>query len=334
MKRLTRNFLTSESGAIATIIALLLPVFMGMTGMAFDYGSMFMVQSELKKAAEAGALAGARALVPYVGNPPQPNWSNGQMVATSTVKLNEAEGQLLTNCTVTYGYWSTTTKTFQSSAITPTVHDVAAIRVVVAKNAGSNGGPFKLTFLSLLPGIPSTKDLSGTATAVLSFPRGMPPGSVFPIVAAKSIVDLYWTKDPPVSFKIGSGYSNGQWTSFLVNDSSASYVAGIIANNNPTTLYLGDNIWLQPGVKASNYGNATVDIGKTLVIPLVNPASLETLSQTPIIGFVAFKVEDVSQSSKYIQGHFDKSSSVPNAKIIGSPTPNTLSSPNPPYLVE
>jgi hypothetical protein len=52
-----------------------------------------------------------------------------------------------------------------------------------------------------------------------------------------------------------------------------------------------------------------------------------------VLGFVAFKIEAVDQGSKYIQGHFDKDFNITNAALVGPPTPDTLSTPNPPKLV-
>jgi hypothetical protein len=176
-------------------------------------------------------------------------------------------------------------------------------------------------------------DLSGQAVAMVSFPKGMPVGALFPLAAAETIVNQYWNRNPPVSFKIGSGFDNGQWTSFKVDNNSASYVAGLISGGNPTALNLNDNIYIQPGVKSSNYGDAALRIGQTVVIPLVN-ADVNTYSATPVLGFVAFRIEAVSQGSKYIQGHYDKDFNITNAAGVGPPTPGTLSTPNPPKLVE
>ncbi len=146
-------------------------------------------------------------------------------------------------------------------------------------------------------------------------------------------MNQYLPRDPPVSFKIGSGAgSYGQWTSFKVNNNSASYVDGLITNGNPVSLNLSEDIYIQPGVKASNYGTAAAYIGKTVVIPLVNPQDINVTGLTPVLGFVAFRIEAVSQAAKYIRGHYDKNFSITNAAGSGPPTSGTLSTPNPPRL--
>jgi Flp pilus assembly protein TadG len=330
VKKRLQTFISDCSGAMAVMVVMLLTLLLSAAALGIDYGHMAWVQSELKKAAEAGALAGARALVPYTGTPATPNWTQAQSAATQTVLLNRVNTQLLTDCTVNYGYWSLTVKTLplQSSGINPTARDVPAVHVQIAKSAGQNGGPLQMMFAPIF-GV-QTFDLSGQAVAMISFPSGMPVGAVFPLAAAQSIVNQYWTRNPPISFRIGSGSSNGQWTSFKVNNQSASYIKGLITKGNPTVLNVNNNIYIQTGVVASNYGDAASHVGQTVVIPLV--ASLASGTER-ILGFVAFKIEAVSQPGKYIQGHFDKDFEITNAVGTGRPPRDSPSTSTPPKLV-
>ena len=64
MNRMGKEFLENESGAVAVIVTLLLVVFCGFAALAIDYGQLVYVKRELTKAAEAGALSGARGLWP------------------------------------------------------------------------------------------------------------------------------------------------------------------------------------------------------------------------------------------------------------------------------
>jgi hypothetical protein len=77
---------------------------------------------------------------------------------------------------------------------------------------------------------------------------------------------------------------------------------------------------------------AALLIALLLVLALVN-ADMTAKTFTPVLGFVAFNIEAVSQGAKYIQGHFDKNYIITNATGIGSPTADTLSTSNPPKLV-
>ncbi len=161
LKRL-RNLGADQSGAIAVIAAIALVAFLGFAALVLDLGHIAIVKSELQKAADAGALAGAKAL----GSASSPNWSSGVATATYTVAKNSAAGALLTDCTPTYGYWSTLTHTLQPSTITPQSTDMPAIKVVVAKTAGENGGPLQLSFAPIL-GI-NTTNLDGAAVAIIT----------------------------------------------------------------------------------------------------------------------------------------------------------------------
>jgi Flp pilus assembly protein TadG len=156
-----KRFIADESGAIAMVVAFCLVAFLGMAALAVDYGYMCVVQSELQKAAEAGALAGVNAL----GSSSDPNWSVGQTTATMIVQQNQAAGQTLTDAEVQYGYWSALTHSLQGSGITPQSTDFPAIQVVVAKSSGQNGGSLPLIFAPVL-GV-DTVDLSGASMAIL-----------------------------------------------------------------------------------------------------------------------------------------------------------------------
>lgn len=320
-----------QSGMVSVIVGAALIMIAGFAALAIDIGQMAWVKGELENAADAGALAGARGLVPYIGSPLAPNWAKAGAMATQTVQQNRAAGQSLTDCQIQTGYWNLKYKNLQSTSIIPTSADVPAIQVQIAKSTGNNGGPIQMMLAPIL-GV-NTANLQAQSTAMTSFPSGMPVGALFPLAAAETIVNQYWTKDPPVSFKIGYGSTNGQWTSLQVNSNSGSYIASLIANGNPTSLALNANIYIQSGVTASNYGNAAPHVGQTVIIPLANPTDITTNSTTPVLGFVAFRIEAVNQSSKYIQGHFDKNISIKNASGAGAPITGTLSTPNPPQLV-
>ena len=66
MNRLKQEFSNNESGAVAVYVAIALVVLLGVGALALDVAHMVSVKRELTKAAEAGALAGARALWPMV----------------------------------------------------------------------------------------------------------------------------------------------------------------------------------------------------------------------------------------------------------------------------
>ncbi|MGA9754282.1 MAG: TadG family pilus assembly protein [Desulfobaccales bacterium] len=161
MPKRVKGFVADQSGAMSLMIAFILVVLLALAALAVDYGYMSMVQGELQKAADAGALAGASAL----GSANNPAWSSGTAQATSLVQQNNAAGQLLADCQVDYGYWSKVSHILQASTITPQQTDVPAIQVTIVKSSGKNGGPVQLLFAPIF-GV-NTFDLSARAVAML-----------------------------------------------------------------------------------------------------------------------------------------------------------------------
>ena len=64
MNQARKTFIDSESGAVAVYVAILLVVLLGAGALAIDIAHLVSVKRELVKAAEAGALSGARGLWP------------------------------------------------------------------------------------------------------------------------------------------------------------------------------------------------------------------------------------------------------------------------------
>lgn len=169
MNKKARKFVDDQSGAMAVIMALFMVVFLAMAALAIDYGYMAWVQNELKTAADAGALAGARAL----GSSSNPDWFLGQVAASNIVQENKAAGQSLTDCQVDYGYWSKVNHILQPYTIPPQSTDIPAVQVIVAKKDGHNSGPLKMLFAPIF-GV-QTRDVSGGAVAMFAQVEGDSP---------------------------------------------------------------------------------------------------------------------------------------------------------------
>jgi len=65
MPNLLHRYRKDRAGSVLVIVALGMPVLIGMAGLAIDIGSLFVVRSELQRAADAGALAGASAFLDF-----------------------------------------------------------------------------------------------------------------------------------------------------------------------------------------------------------------------------------------------------------------------------
>jgi Flp pilus assembly protein TadG len=231
--------MADESGALAMVMALALVAFLGMAALAVDYGYMCVVQGELQKAAEAGALAGANAL----GSESNPNWSGGQTAATSVVQQNQAAGQTLTDAQVQYGYWSALTHTLQGYGITPQATDFPAVRVVVAKSSGQNGGSLQLFFAPIL-GV-KTFDLSSASMA---------------IIKTQGIWSILETGSGTVTIS-GTSVVNG---SVGVNSGGKLSLTGSASVQGQAYLYTGDSKSL--GSSTSIQGGLKQDSGANAII--------------------------------------------------------------------
>ena len=66
---------------------------------------------------------------------------------------------------------------------------------------------------------------------------------------------------------------------------------------------------------------------QTVVLPIVDPATLVADTDAPILGFIAFHITGYSQGGQYIEGYFDKEYVITNPQGIGLPNPNIPSTP-------
>jgi hypothetical protein len=305
MHKRLKGFMADQSGALATSVALVMVVLLAMAALVIDYGHMAWVQDELKTAADAGALAGAKCLVPYVGTPATPDWISGQNKANQTVLLNRADAEPLTNAQVEYGFWSLAAKTLQSPGIAPTNSDLPAIRVTIAKTAGQNDGPVRMFFASIFG--ENSRDLCARAVAVITGPYNIPPGGAFPLAMPKDLLDQYqWDRDPPQTVQVGGFITDGQWTSFFIGANDVPTIRELMASGNPSNLTVGDNIWIEPGIKTTLYEEAATKLGQTVIVPVVS-SDFSTHAYTPILGFASFVIDAAEGGDdKYIQGHFIK----------------------------
>jgi Flp pilus assembly protein TadG len=72
MPNLLHRYRKDRKGSVLVIVALGMPVLIGMAGLAVDIGALFVVRSELQRAADAGALAGASAFQDFPKNKATP----------------------------------------------------------------------------------------------------------------------------------------------------------------------------------------------------------------------------------------------------------------------
>ena len=187
--RKLRVFDLDESGAVAAMFAICLTMIVAIAAVVIDLGHAYVVKREVQTAAEAGALAGARALAL---DPAQANglaitldWTYARTRATSAVQQNYANGALLTSfntdadlAKVQSGYWDMrwTKDTAPANLngyldpagyVADTVHEIPAVKVTIAQTQSGSGGtaPMNTYFASVL-GVGSMT-MQGSAVAIL-----------------------------------------------------------------------------------------------------------------------------------------------------------------------
>jgi Flp pilus assembly protein TadG len=341
MRKTWQEFHADESGGVAVVVTLVLTAMLFSAALVLDLGHLTTVKSEVRKAAEAGAYAGARALAL-----PQDitdwNWDNGKATAVAAVQQNAADQLSLADFTVTnvqVGYWdmrwdARTAHDLLSSAITPANGQVAAVKVTVAKTPGGSGSSAPVaTYFASMMGIGSMS-AQASAVAMISPPTKVPYPDLFPFALPYTWVDQHWKDKPPISFGIAADQhveSGGQWTSFKSTENSANYIDGLILGTNTSdSISVGDPIYIQNGERASIYNVAKNEIGKIRYVPVVEDG-FQNGAFTPVVAYVPFQITSVigSGNNPTVIGHFKPGWVDPNAsgaggKYFGDPLPPKL----------
>jgi len=185
-----------QRGSVMVMVALMLPVLLGIVALAVDVGRIMLVKDELRRAAEAGALAGANGLLTSGAI----DWSGAALRARNTVTQNAAAGAPLNDAGVESGYWNLATTGSGGSGFAPGTTQptggswAPALRVTVARdgtaNGQVNGGPISLFFAPLLG--QTLQNVTATAVAMQSAPGGVQAGTMLPTAINKCMFDLYW----------------------------------------------------------------------------------------------------------------------------------------------
>lgn len=319
MKKITFPFAPKQKGAVTVLVALTLPVLVGAAALAVDLAYLHVVRNELQNDADAAALAGARKL--YASSASALDWAAASSTASSAIALNRAAGHALAQGQVQTGYWDTSQATpgLQPLPLTPTANDAPAVQVSLAKSDGENQGPAR-TFLASIWGILSVP-VRVTAVAGVTSPGIVNPGGLFPLGISDCMYQKFWNTQPAgpridpstgqaYVFKIGSLYhydncESGQWSSLNVRAPGASTIETMIESGNPVAMSVGDEAWMQSGVKASLYpdvkncsaaGNKQCEY---VVVPTLSP--LVSGTSASIVGFACLHVLDaVGGNDKYV----------------------------------
>jgi Flp pilus assembly protein TadG len=344
-----RAFPADQSGSIAVFSSIAMVMLLSFAALALDTGHLVSVKSELQKAADAGALAGARALALPMGVTTF-NWDNGKAMAVSAVQKNFADNRSLadfTSANVQAGYWDLSWTPGNApanllgyenpAAFVPASGQVAAVKVTVQEIKGGSGSsaPVATSFASVM-GITSM-EAKASAVAMISPPTTIPYSDTWPFALPYSWVNNHWKDDPPISFNVAASQhvdSGGQWTSLKTTENGATYIDSLILGTNITdSISVGDQIYIQSGERASIYNTVVNNcIGKIRYIPVVQDG-FSTGAYTEVLAYVPFQITSAigSGNNPTVIGHFVPGWVSPRAK--GGGGEHYFGDPLPPKMV-
>jgi Flp pilus assembly protein TadG len=312
----------AQRGAVTLLVALMIPVFLGIAALVIDVAYLQFVRNELQNDADAAALAGAKQLRSTTSATPQ--WSAAETAAFTAISLNSADGKKLSTGTVQSGYWNPTqvNAVLQMLPMTPTVNDVPAVQVTLRKGNGENDGEVP-TFFARLWNMVSTP-VTVTAVAGTTSPGTIEPGGLFPLVASQCVYDTYWNSKatppgPVLDPATGKPFAlvleayddkpkdpckTFQWSSLLTDKNDVTTFRKLVEERNPVSLSIGQKIWIEPGSKTTLYD--TVDDCSAandksceyVTLPMVS--TIAGHSDQPISSFACARIVDASKKDKTI----------------------------------
>jgi hypothetical protein len=235
-----------QSGVTAIVVAIVIPILIGITALAVDIGYVMATRNELQNVADAAALAATRQLGaiyqgmtyaqqqsyvcdPLTIRPIAKEVAGKNQAAKMSITLNDAD--------IIIGDWHSSTLT-----LAPTLVQPDAVRVIARRDGGVNG-PIT-TFFARILGI-DTVDVTATATAALTGQGTAEPGELeLPIGISRWFFDegacnhhikFYPTNDPD---------SCAGWNTFTTSPSNDPGIRDILegSDTSPRTI-AGDTMF-------------------------------------------------------------------------------------------
>jgi Flp pilus assembly protein TadG len=290
MNKAKRAFLANESGGVAVYMALALVALLGCAGLALDIAHMVNVKRELTKAAEAGALAGARGLwptiLPSTSASRSPDCVAAQTWALNAAVSNKVDSTNLTTdeVTVEVGQWNYATNQFtpgmssNANGVRVTTHR-AQVHMIFAKVLGQY-----------------YRNMSATAVAIMDFASAVGQGTL-PIAINQPYTDpgtpifINFTPDP---------YDNGGWFANPPDNANAVTFRDYINNASCPPLHVGDIINLQNGNDTTCLNELSAKLAQQpegfldTLLPVVDASTFN--QNEPVVGFVPFRITGVLNS--------------------------------------
>ena len=267
------KFFRDERGAVAAVSAIYLIVVIGALSLAIDLGHMYLVKSELQRAADSAALGGAlRFMTPNNGVVPgvtaaSPDCARAVIAAQTLGTRNPTDNQTtsLANIAIHVGNCNSTTFT-ETGCADP--YQVNAIQAVASRT-------INVFFGSIITGS-TTQNLSAEAMAMVGTVGGLPGG--YPTLPIAVDSDKLPSNGQKLVLHLNpTPGDDGCWHTFFWQNPAASLLRDIIESNVETPpLKIGDEIKVKEGVSDSDLkslGKVLKDKGGTwdVVLPVIPP---------------------------------------------------------------
>jgi hypothetical protein len=256
-----------ESGSVTAVTVISLIAFLGVLALVVDLGHLHTVQNEIQNAADAAALAGARAIYPMTAPPwilegeyAYPQYQTKILpAAMDAAYQNRADHQNLSVKVeeVVPGWWDyrvpPTFNAFTKSACT-SYADTNAVMVTTRMRGDLSQGSVIMTFAKIFGY--DTVDLKAYAIAAMGYlnflPKNSPGGFIAPNV---NFMDYIWNKygpydpDNPKKFYLIIGAAGGQvnwefadnagWSAPVGTNPTPNFLKDVINNGTPIDMTAG-----------------------------------------------------------------------------------------------
>jgi hypothetical protein len=305
---------------VAVITAICLAFMIGFVALVIDVGHLYGVRNELQNAADAAALAGARALFPAAGYPDTglipltepPFCSLAVAKGRAAAADNQAGG--VANLATTAGDVQTGTWDWNSKTFTPDANpsfNVNAVRAIIRRDAVANS-PVASWFAFIL-GVDATP-VDAQAVAAVGYLEKT-TGAFLPLWIPKHIYDK-WNLDNTHLIKASPDTDdNFGWCAPEPQSANAGYLKDAIAGTGAVT-----SPEMNGGVNLSNGVDASVlqEISKQITASGTEPYYYHT--QTGSDGNIQYTVDHNAAGGDLISYPSD----YPDPKKAGKPVTGWL----------
>ena len=306
--------LNNSRGVAAVMVALTMTILLAMAAATIDIGHALVARNELQNSADAGALAGARALgILYEGMTPaamgtyQLSGGDAATIRTAvqtTAVLNAAAGVNVTVNAgdVQIGLWNSATRT-----MTPTVNQPRSVRVITRRDGTANG-PIS-TFLAGVIGMTSM-NVRAVATAELTAIGSTPPAALdLPVAISQLFFTQYGCGDSIMLYPSnGNPQSCAGFTTFDQTPSNNAAMLAIVngmidgSYQTPSTTAGTSQLNFTNGTLSNPTWNALVNLFNTkkdangvwdALVAVYQGSACNPSGAIPIIGYANIRITNI-----------------------------------------